>query len=156
MIICNILVGLPGSGKSTWANKQKDFEIVSRDAFVDAYANENGITYTEAFELINQPLVNELFYARLTELVKAKKNIIIDRTNLSVKSRKDIFKRWFPKDYEFHATVFVIPENELNRRLTAREASTGKHIPPDVIKKMAAKYESPTKQEGFNKIKYIK
>jgi hypothetical protein len=42
------------------------------------------------------------------------------------------------------------------RRLKKREAETGKVIPPFVIANMAKSYETPTKEEFPNGIKFIK
>ena len=45
-----VLVGVPGSGKSTWVKNQKwanDCVVVSTDEFVEDYAKECGLTYSE-------------------------------------------------------------------------------------------------------------
>ena len=48
-----VLVGVPGSGKSTWVKNQKwanDCVVVSTDEFVEDYAKECGLTYSEVFD----------------------------------------------------------------------------------------------------------
>ena len=48
-----VLVGVPGSGKSTWIAQQdwaKDCAVVSTDDFVEDYAKEVGSTYSEVFD----------------------------------------------------------------------------------------------------------
>jgi hypothetical protein len=48
-----VLVGVPGSGKSTWIKNQdwaQDCVVVSTDDFVEDYAKEVGSTYSEVFD----------------------------------------------------------------------------------------------------------
>jgi predicted kinase len=50
---CYQLIGVPGSGKSTWISNQDwvaDIPVVSTDNFVEAYAKEQGKTYNEVFK----------------------------------------------------------------------------------------------------------
>lgn len=151
-----ILIGIPGTGKSTYAERQKDFVIVSRDGIIEQIAKEKGLTYNEAFGKINQADVNEFFYADLYKAISAGQNVVVDRTHLTKKIRKEIIQGFKQDGYYIEAVVFVVPEPELKRRLHDRERRTGKTIPTDVIKGMAAKYESPSKEEGFDKITYVR
>ena len=56
-------------------------------------------------------------------------------------------------DYEHIAVVFKTPEHkELMRRLMSRP---GKVIPEDVVFDMIDNFEMPTKEEGFEEIRFI-
>jgi hypothetical protein len=75
-------------------------------------------------------------------------NIYIDRTNLSVKSRKRIMDRL--PGYEFKAIVFPKPEKlEWEKRLNSRP---GKNIPADALIDMEKKFILPTYEEDFTEI----
>jgi predicted kinase len=48
-----VLVGVPGSGKSTWIAQQdwaRDCAVVSTDNFVEDYAKQVGSSYSEVFD----------------------------------------------------------------------------------------------------------
>jgi hypothetical protein len=90
-------VGLPGSGKSTWAGARSDCMVVSTDAIrKELFGDES--------EQKNGAFVFEIAYARLAQAVALGHDVIFDATNVKRKSRAELFKR-FP-DVE-HVAVFV-------------------------------------------------
>ena len=149
---CYQLIGVPGSGKSTWVSNQewaKDCVIVSTDEFVEDYAKECGQTYSEVFADY-MPKAVELMAAKVVRAREAGKDIIWDQTSTTVKSRARKFNML--PDYEHIAVVFKTPEHkELIRRLWSRP---GKEIPEHVIASMIASWEDPTEDEGFKEIWY--
>jgi predicted kinase len=147
-----VLVGVPGSGKSTWVNNQswmQDCVYISTDKHVETYAKKVGRTYIEVFDEIMPDAVHIM----TSEVVIARENrqdIVWDQTSTSIKSRAKKF-RMLP-DYYAIAVVFRTPDaEELQRRLDSRP---GKTIPPEVIADMIDNFEMPTEQEGFKEIWY--
>lgn len=156
---CIVLVGLPGSGKTTYVeniNSDNKFHIASTDNLIDKYANENGLTYTEAWNLlsvsktVNLKTIEEKMFSEFMEAVNAKKDIIVDRTNMSIKSRKKFLSK-LSSDYVKKAVIFNIDDTELKNRLSKRYEETGKYIPIYVLNMMKDSYEEPTAKE-FNEI----
>ena len=147
-----VLVGVPGSGKSTWVSNQtwaKDCAYVSTDGYVERFARRMGKTYSEVFDLVMPRAVN-LMAKAVVRAREAGKDIIWDQTSTSVKSRKNKF-RMLP-DYYAIAVVFKTPEKaELDRRLASRP---GKNIPDHVVSSMIDNFTMPTKEEGFKEIWY--
>jgi predicted kinase len=147
-----ILVGVPGSGKSTWVSDQdwsKDCAYVSTDIHVEAYAKEQGKTYSEVF-VEYMPMAIGLMAEEVVEAREAGKDIIWDQTSTTVKSRARKFNML--PDYYAIAVVFKTPEHtELMRRLMSRP---GKEIPDHVIYSMIGSWEEPTLEEGFKEIWY--
>lgn len=147
---CYQLVGVPGSGKSTWVANQlwtNDCAYISTDAWVDLEAKRQEKTYSEVFEEYMPKAVNIM-----TEHVKlardSKQDIIWDQTSTTVKSRTRKFNML--PDYEHIAVVFGTPDHEeLTRRLANRP---GKEIPPNVISDMIENFQMPTEEEGFKEI----
>ena len=150
---CYQLVGVPGSGKSTWVSNQdwvKDCVIVSTDMWVDLEAERLGKTYSEIFDEY-MPHAVKLMANHVESARDTNMDIIWDQTSTTVKSRARKF-RMLP-DYEHIAIVFKTPEaEELKRRLASRP---GKEIPDDVVQSMIDNFEMPTEDEGFTEIWYV-
>jgi predicted kinase len=152
MAKCYQLIGVPGSGKSTWVNNQ-DWALpcakVSTDKWVEIYAKEVGRTYNEVFDSF-MPTAVELMAKEVTVARELSRDIIWDQTSTSVKSRKKKF-HMLP-DYEHIAVVFKTPPaSELTKRLASRP---GKNIPWDIVSGMINNWEEPTEEEGFKEIWY--
>jgi len=147
---CYQLIGVPGSGKSTWVSEQEwalGLTIVSTDAFVEDYAKAQGKTYSEVFTDYMPTAVN-LMAEQVVFAREHGHDIIWDQTSTTIASRARKF-RMLP-NYEHIAVVFKTPEHtELMRRLMSRP---GKEIPDHVIASMIASWEEPTEEEGFKEI----
>jgi predicted kinase len=150
---CYQLIGVPGAGKSTWINEQEwavGIPIVSTDLFVEAYAREQGKTYSEVFKdympIAVKLMANQALVCQANEL-----DVIWDQTSTTALSRRKKFNT-LPK-YEHIAVVFRTPDrDELDVRLASRP---GKHIPKNVVDSMIAGFEMPTEDEGFTEIWYV-
>ena len=145
-----VLVGVPGSGKSTWVANQRwasECAYVSTDMHVEAYAKEQGKTYSEVFDEY-MPQAIKLMAEQVNQARKEGKDVVWDQTNTTIKSRAKKFKML--PDYEAVAVVFTTPDDEeLRRRLKSRP---GKHIPQRVIYQMKEHWQDPTLEEGFKEI----
>jgi predicted kinase len=147
---CYQLVGVPGSGKSTWVSNQDwalGLTVVSTDNFVEDYAKAQGKTYSEVFDEY-MPTAVDLMTKVVVHAREHGHDIIWDQTSTTVKSRRRKF-RMLP-DYEHVAVVFNTPdEDELTRRLSSRP---GKNIPDHVMRSMIDHFEMPSEEEGFTEI----
>ena len=145
-----MLIGVPGSGKSTWVANQewaKDIPVVSSDKFIDEHAAKEGKTYNDVFadyvKIATRLMDNQVLICKANNT-----DIIWDQTNTSAKSRKAKLDKL--DGYEKIAVYFPTPEKEeLDNRLAQR---VGKHIPSNVMSSMIANLEVPTEEEGFNEI----
>jgi predicted kinase len=150
MPVCYQLVGVPGSGKTTWIKSQpwaKDCVIVSSDNYIETYAKTRGKTYSEVFnDFINTATKLMLDNARNAR--KQGKDVIWDQTSTTVNSRKRKFETL--PDYTHIAVVFLTPPmNVLSQRLNSR---VGKNIPMSVLDSMIKNFQMPTESEGFSEI----
>jgi predicted kinase len=145
-----MLVGIPASGKTTWANNQSfsdDCVIISTDQYVEEYAAQTGKTHTEAFQEY-MPIAIDRMADAVIDAREAGRNIIWDQTSTSIGTRAKKF-RMLPNYYAI-AVVFPIPERqELERRLASRP---NKIVPIDVVDMMIGNWEEPTLEEGFMEI----
>lgn len=142
------LVGVPATGKSTWAANHFYDVVLSSDNYMDWMAKSFNSTYNDVFNNGGIKLAEHLFQRDLENFKNGTaKSAVIDRTNLSVSSRKKIIEKFDPEKFIFEAFVFNTPEKEeWVRRLNTRE---GKTIPSHVLDSMAKNFEYPTKEEGF-------
>ena len=147
-----MLIGVPGSGKSTWVENQdwaKNCVYVSTDQYVEAYAKGLGKTYNEVFKEVMPECVRLMTDAVVLARTR-EQDIIWDQTSTTIASRKKKFKML--PDYYTIAVVFKTPDtDELNRRLASRP---GKNIPDYVMESMISNWEEPTEEEGFKEIWY--
>jgi predicted kinase len=155
MAKCYILIGVPGSGKSTWIHQQNfdwsNTVVASTDDYVDAEALRQEKTYSEIFK-DTMPDAVAYMAKNVVDAVKEGKDIIWDQTSVTVPSRAKKF-RMLPANYDVIAVVFKTPdEAELARRLASRP---GKEIPKYVMESMKANWQVPTKAEGFGSIIHV-
>ena len=151
-----MLVGLSGSGKSTYRNQisEDNFDVVlSTDEYIEEYARLNGKTYNEVFhEQIKN--AQKRFNENFNEAIKDGKNIIIDQTNLTVNSRRKKMAR-LPKEYKKYAVVFDVKGDDL-KNVNEERKQFGRALPDNVIQSQIDSFEMPTKDEGFDQIIVIK
>ena len=151
MPIAYILIGVPGSGKSTWVDNAEfttDTAHISSDYFIEEYADLHSTTYTLIFKEY-VATANKLMFDEALEAISQGIDIVWDQTNTTISSRKK--KLGMLKDYHKIAVVFKIPEpEELKQRLESRQH--WKEIPDDVMEIMITKFQKPTIEEGFDDI----
>ena len=152
------LIGCPASGKSTWraaylSHAQNPTVVISSDDALDQLAADQGKTYSEVFKGADHKQIERDLVAKVQNAVKNGEDLIIDRTNMNVKSRS----KWLsliPKTYKKKAVVFQVDRKELQDRLDKRAKETGKHIPTNVVDSMLASFQMPTHHE-FDDIEVI-
>jgi hypothetical protein len=150
-----VLIGVPGSGKSTWHSEQEwlqDAAYISTDRYVEEFAKSMGKTYSEVFKEVMPECVN-LMIGDVVVAREAGRDIVWDQTSTTVASRKRKFNML--PDYYAIAVVCVTPEPaDLVMRLDSRYDS-GKIIPDQVVQDMINNFEYPTEEEGFKEIWYV-
>lgn len=155
---CYMLVGVPASGKSTFSYDNFDLgTIISTDAIIDYISHTYGMTYNESFkDLIG--FAEKVMWKNINSCIERGLDIIIDRTNLTEKSRKKFIDKLKPFGYTFQAIVFpevgsaALSEEEWKRRLANRP---GKTIPDHILESMVDNYEIPLMSEGFEKTIFV-
>lgn len=136
-----MLVGVPGSGKSTYANEmaEQGWHVISSDAIRAELSNEE--------DQSQNSLVFDILREQVFQALSAGEDVIVDACNINRKARKSIIhvaKR--VKGTEIRAMVFnVFPEV-----CKERNHSRARKVPEEVIDKMIAKFEVPCRWEGFN------
>jgi predicted kinase len=156
-----VLVGLPGSGKSTARARAAELGAAassyhySTDDLIEAVASAQGTTYAEVFETAI-PQATAQADREVKQAIANGQGVIWDQTNMNVKKRGKILKK-FDDSYRKVCVCMLPPHTalqqiELERRLKSRE---GKHIPKFVMANMLKSFVLPSTQEGFDQIFYF-
>ena len=146
-----ITVGLPGSGKSTYAKnfiKGQDIEYLSSDELRAVYGKgEDDQSVT--------PLVFGHIKRKVDEFLRDGKNVMVDATSVNRRERSDYISAAKRYGANVVALVFKMDRAGLIARNQKRGQEGGRVVPDWVIDKMLAKYEEPSTDEGINKIIYV-
>jgi putative nucleotidyltransferase with HDIG domain len=156
-----VLVGPPCSRKSTWLknNAGENTVVISRDALVETAGEKRGLDYGQAFRFLNEnpdvakSEVDEVLDTTYKTARKEKKNVVIDMTSMSKKSRRKWVNEF--KGYNIKCKVFVTGFEALLECNAKRGAETGKNIPDFVVRDMCKRFTLPMYSEGFTEIEYI-
>jgi predicted kinase len=159
-----VLVGISGSGKSTYVKDHCIENICATDKFVENLGKERGLNYSDTFEMLQMNNqfgeITKLFYNEIEDNIKKGREFIIDRTNLTVESRASLLRqlRIWGKLYDVNlfieAVVFNPDLSIIMHRLRKREDEEDKKIPDDVIAKQVEVFEVPTNDEDFDMVVY--
>jgi predicted kinase len=146
-----VLVGVPGSGKTTWIGRQMfdwtNTVIVSTDHHVEQYARSIGKTYSDVFKDY-MPTAVDLMAKTAVDAFKNNKVVIWDQTSTTAKTRTRKL-RMAPAHYKKVAVVFKTPNADTHAKMLNRP---GKEIPTEIVQDMINKFEYPTVEEGFDSI----
>jgi predicted kinase len=137
-----MLVGIPGSGKSTYAkySMNESTKYFSSDAIrKELWGDEN--CQQEHYKVFN------LMQERTLEALKNGYDVIYDATNLTRKSRRGIMNL-LPTYVKAKCIIVWASIEECIKRDTERERSVGE----EVIKTMCRRFEAPFYDEGFDEI----
>lgn len=147
-----MLVGLPGSGKSTlrsyiverWATP---IVTLSTDDWIESLAKGLNLTYNAVFAQSIKGANNVLCNIR-QKAMDAGADMIHDQTSLSSKRRRGSLLQ-VRRGYTKIGILCQCSEYDRQRRLAGRP---GKVIPPNVDQGMRDAYTPPTLEEGFDAV----
>lgn len=137
-----IMVGLPGSGKSTYATKyttQDRTTLVSTDEIRrELYGNPE--TQGNAQEVFNEA------YRRIEIALRAGDTVVFDATNLKARNRRYLINKYRPIADTIIAEYINTPIDECIMRDELRSRTVGY----EVIQRMARGMTEPRLDEGFD------
>lgn len=142
-----MLVGIPGSGKSTHAKNL----ILSTNGI---HLSSDGIRaelYGDEAIQGNPSEVFEIMHRRTLEALADGNNVIYDATNITRKDRASIMSK-IPKYVETECHIVWAPIETCIERDSKRERSVGK----EVIDRMLKRFQAPYYDEGFDSIEIFR
>ena len=144
-----VLVGLPASGKSTWARKR------SEEFSFSQWISSDNIRVENNYNISNEK-VFKIMWEKTKLAATEEKEIIYDATNLSSKRRKhlvDKFVSFCEKQhisYSIECIIFLQPMKVLYQRNAKRMGR--ERVPIEVMQRMLRSFQMPALWEGFHYI----
>lgn len=144
-----LMCGIPGSGKSTWVQKQMKTNPgawCSRDAVRFSMIGED----EEYFARENEVFEAWIFSIQAAIANSAIENVYIDATHLNEKSRNKVLNRLNLKNVTLCAVNFTVPLEECIRRNDLREGRA--KVPRSVIRRMHLSFVPAEQDEKYKEI----
>ncbi len=141
-----VMVGIPASGKSTWASHQKTATVVSSDAIREEF-------FGSAKVQKSPKMVFDEFHKRIRLALAAGRDVIADATHVSSNSRRGTLRN-APAGTTKVAVLADVPLEKALQNNLKRE----RHVPEHVIRRMANRlhFEPLSSDEGFDEIICLK
>ena len=144
-----IMVGIPGSGKSTYAKKlaeENNCIIHSSDAIRIELSGKQS-------NLSNDKEMWKIMRERIAKDLSEGKNVICDATNVTVSKRASFLNAVNKIDCE---KIAIVIDSDVNKCITQNsERNESERVPKVAIFTSAKHLVIPTKDEGFDEIHII-
>jgi predicted kinase len=140
-----LLVGLPGSGKSTYLERL-GVQGLSSDAVRGLLADD------ETDQSIHREVFATLRYLLRRRLALQRPVTYLDATHLTVRERRPYVKMGQLYGCAVEAVFFDVPLEVCRERNRGRR----RMVPEEVLERMAAKLTPPTIEEGFSAVAVVR
>ncbi|MCX7708320.1 MAG: ATP-binding protein [Clostridia bacterium] len=140
-----MMIGIPGSGKSTFAEKIAQSEngiIISSDELREEL-------FGNVWEFKKNALLFSEMFRRSGRYLNEGKSVVFDATNITRSERKQVLKKFEP----FYKVCYYI-KTPLEKVLY-QNSIRNRNVPEEIIIKMHEKIQEPDPSEGWDEIHII-
>ncbi len=140
-----IMCGCPGSGKSYWC----EHHIKSGAAYISRDAIRFSLLKPGEDYFAHEDEVYKLFWDQINGALSDGRDVIVDQTSLTPKSRKYLIDHL--TGYKTLNAIWI--DTPLETALERNEMRKGlAHVPKGVIRRMYYSFIEPSLEEGFDRI----
>ena len=163
-----VMIGLPGSGKSTASRqileKEPNTKILSSDELREEYFGNEDSQYSDKWLVENDYEIEEMSKSKKVDIcnkfifkelqnrtmnyLRSGINVIFDATNINDNRRKNLIDTFSSYCKYIIAVVLATSYEKCLENNNNRE----RHVPENVIRGMSNKFVFPTFEEGFDDI----
>ena len=144
-----IMIGAPGSGKTTWCKKNvpKEAVYISRDEIRFNMLEENDDYFSKEDSVYTE------FIRQISEALAAGFDVYADQTSLDKAARSKLIRSLYAKPEEINAIWIKRP---LKVVLEYNKKRSGRALVPDhIVRQMWYRTERPTAAEGIDNLEII-
>lgn len=160
-----MLMGVPASGKTTireelisgsyrwnndlWVNDNSNIVVISSNDVVTALCERHGTDYNNGFFKYIKD-AESISKGLLKYFLLAGSDIIIDRTNVTAKGRKELISliNQYSSEHRIHGISLL--DKDIDTVLSQNKDRLDKTISESVIREMDIRKEKPCISEGFD------
>jgi predicted kinase len=142
------LCGLPGSGKSQWAETHKD----ELNAVVHSSDSIRAELLNDENDQSKNELVFKILHQRIKDDLRAGKNVVYDATNLN-RCKRIHFLNNELRDIPCNkiCVLFAVPWE----MCLARNFTRDRQVPEEVMSRMYKSFSTPTVYEGWSEVRIV-
>lgn len=153
-----ILVGLPGSGKTTYyINNYSDYFLISRDIemikYFEKHNSSDNATNNEIYIFVNQEehinIFNMEFNKFINQVTKEESKVVIDMTMLTFGKRRNILNRF--SKFKAKCLVFLSGEEDI-KKVNDERWKLNAGLTEERFITLKKKFIMPIKEEGFEEV----
>lgn len=143
-----VMCGLQGSGKSSKAK-----QLIKEKCLLDGIIVSSDEIRKEMPDA-NNDKVFKILYKRVNQALKDGKDVIVDATNITMKSRKSLLNN-ITEDCLKCCYIMNTPYEICLERVRNRNKNPDSHyVPEDVVEKYYHSFEIPFAEEGWHQIEF--
>nr|XP_054758638.1 heterogeneous nuclear ribonucleoprotein U-like protein 1 isoform X1 [Lytechinus pictus] len=156
-----MMVGLPGSGKTTWTIQackdmtDKKYYILGTNLIMDkmkVMGLRRQRNYAGRWDKL-MDLATKCLNRFFEVAARKRRNYILDQTNVYPSARRRKMRPF--EGFSTKAIVLVPSDEEFKKRVEKRTKEEGKDVPDHAVNEMKANFELPEKGVLFDEVEYV-
>lgn len=146
-----MMVGVPGSGKSTWilnhqAKFKRPYKVVSRDQIRFSLVKEDEEYFSKEKEVFNK------FVKEIKEGLDSDLDVYADATHINEASRSKLL-RALGSSLKGVKVEAIVVKSSFDTIIKQNAQRTGREfVPLSALRRMNGSFTMPTEEEGFDRI----